>query len=43
MNLQLRAGPHTIILTNPEFGVKKELTITLKPGETVTRVLTLAP
>lgn len=43
MNLQLRAGSHTISLTNPEFGLKKELVITLKPGETLTRVLTLTP
>jgi hypothetical protein len=43
MNLQVPAGTHTITLTNPEFGVKKELTVTVKPGETVTRVLTLSP
>jgi len=43
MNLQLSAGTHTITLSNPEFGLTKELVVTIKPGETVTRVLTLGP
>jgi hypothetical protein len=43
MNLQLRAGTHTVVLSNPDFGVTKSLVVTIKPDETVTRVLTLAP
>jgi hypothetical protein len=43
MNLQLPAGTHTVVLSNPEFGVTKSLVVTIKPDETVTRVITLAP
>jgi serine/threonine-protein kinase len=43
MNLQLQAGTHTVVLSNPEFGVTKSLVVTIKPDETVTRVITLAP
>jgi eukaryotic-like serine/threonine-protein kinase len=43
MNLKVSAGTHSITLENPEFGIKQKLSITVKPGETVTRVLTLKP
>jgi eukaryotic-like serine/threonine-protein kinase len=43
MNLQLPAGTHTVVLSNPGFGVTKSLVVTIKPDETVTRVITLAP
>jgi serine/threonine protein kinase len=43
MNLQLPAGTHTVVLSNPEFGVTKSLVVTIKPDETVTRVIMLAP
>jgi hypothetical protein len=41
MNLQLPAGKHKISLVNKEFGLKQTLTIEIKPGETVTKVITL--
>ncbi|HET8935369.1 MAG TPA: protein kinase [Polyangiales bacterium] len=43
MNIKISAGTHTITLENPEFGIKQKLTLSVKPGETVTRVLTLKP
>jgi hypothetical protein len=43
MNLQVRPGSHTLTLENPEFGIKKTFPITIKAGETVTRVVNLLP
>jgi serine/threonine protein kinase len=43
MNLQLKAGSHSVTLTNPDFGVSKTVVIDIKPDATVTRVLTLVP
>ena len=43
MNLKVSAGTHTITLENPQFGIKQKLTVTVRPGETVTRVVTLKP
>lgn len=41
MNIPLAAGTHKVSLVNPEFGLKKDLTVQIKAGETVTRVLSL--
>jgi len=41
MNLKLPAGKHKITLVNKEFGLKQTLTIDIKPGEVVTKVITL--
>jgi serine/threonine-protein kinase len=43
MNIKVSAGQHTLKLENPEFGIKQELSVTIQPGQTVTRVLTLRP
>ena len=43
MNIKVSAGSHTITLENPQFGVKQKLSVTVRPGETVTRVVTLKP
>jgi serine/threonine-protein kinase len=43
MNIQLKPGTHSVTMENSEFGVKKTISVTLKAGETVTKVLTLAP
>jgi len=43
MNIKVSAGTHTLTLENPQFGVKQKLTVTVRPGETVTRVVTLKP
>jgi serine/threonine protein kinase len=43
MNLQVRPGSHILTLENPEFGIKKTFPITIKAGETVTRVVNLLP
>lgn len=38
----LSAGRHTVTLVNPQFNLRKVLTIQLKPGESVTRVVALS-
>jgi serine/threonine protein kinase len=43
MSLKVAAGTHTVTLENPEFGIKQTLQLSVKSGETVTRVLTLKP
>jgi len=41
MNLALSAGDHRITLVNPEFRLRKNLTITIKPGQVTTQIVTL--
>jgi hypothetical protein len=40
-NIPLRVGSHSVNLVNPEFGLNKTLTIEIKAGEVVTKVLSL--
>jgi eukaryotic-like serine/threonine-protein kinase len=41
MNVALPAGNHRVTLVNPEFNLKKNLTITIKPGQTETQIISL--
>jgi hypothetical protein len=41
MNLQLDAGRHTVTLVNPDFGLRKVLTVTIKPGEVAKQIVNL--
>lgn len=41
-NLQLSAGKHKIQLSNPQLGLHKSVTVTIKPGEIATQVVNLA-
>ena len=41
MNIQLPAGKHVVTLKNPDMGFKKSLTVRIKAGQTVTKVVTL--
>ncbi|MEY4510594.1 MAG: hypothetical protein RLZZ450_2716, partial [Pseudomonadota bacterium] len=41
MNVALPAGNHRVTLVNPEFNLKKTLTITIKPGQTETQIISL--
>jgi len=41
MNIQLPAGKHRVKLVNPQFGLRKTITVTIQPGKVVTKVLTL--
>jgi hypothetical protein len=41
MNVALPAGNHRVTLMNPEFNLKKTLTITIKPGQTETQIISL--
>jgi serine/threonine-protein kinase len=42
MQLSLAAGWHTVTLVNPDFGLQKVLTIRIKPGELVTKIIDLS-
>ncbi len=42
MDIVVSAGRHTIALTNPDFGLHKVLTVQIKAGETVTKIVNLA-
>jgi len=41
MNVALPSGNHRVTLVNPEFNLKKNLTITIKPGQTETQIISL--
>jgi hypothetical protein len=41
-NLQLAAGKHKIQLSNPQLGLSKVVSVTIKAGETVTQVVNLS-
>jgi eukaryotic-like serine/threonine-protein kinase len=41
MNISLPPGRHTVRLTNPEFGIDENVVVTIEPGQTVTKILTL--
>jgi HSP20 family molecular chaperone IbpA len=41
MNVALPSGNHRVTLVNPEFNLKKTLTITIKPGQTETQIISL--
>jgi serine/threonine protein kinase len=41
MNISLPAGNHRVQLVNPEFNLKKNLTITIKAGQTETQIIAL--
>jgi hypothetical protein len=43
MNIRLKPGTHSVTLENSEFGVKRTISVSVRAGETVTRVLTLSP
>jgi eukaryotic-like serine/threonine-protein kinase len=41
MNVALPAGTHRVTLVNPEFNLRRNLTITIKPGQVETQIITL--
>jgi hypothetical protein len=41
MNVSLAAGDHRITLVNPEFRLRKNLTVTIKAGAVETQIVTL--
>jgi serine/threonine-protein kinase len=42
MQLSLAAGWHTVTLVNPDFGLQKVVTIRIKPGELITKIIDLS-
>lgn len=43
MNIQLPSGKHTVTFVSPTFGIRKNITVKIGAGKTVTKVLTLSP
>lgn len=41
-SISLPAGPHTLLLVNEEFKIRKTIQVEIKPGEVTTQVMTLA-
>ena len=41
MSIPVSAGSHTVMFVNDEFGLRKTIKVSVKPGETVTKSLTL--
>jgi hypothetical protein len=41
-SLELSAGRHKLLLSNPSLGISKNITVTIKAGETNTQVINLA-
>ncbi|MFI5306275.1 MAG: protein kinase [Polyangiales bacterium] len=42
MDVMLSSGRHTVTLMNPDFGMKKTITVQIKTGERVTQIVELA-
>jgi hypothetical protein len=38
LNIRLQPGVHSLHLLNPELGLVKDITLQLRPGETVHRI-----
>jgi serine/threonine protein kinase len=43
LSVKLPAGKHTVLLTNPEFKIKRTLPVTISPDETVRKRLEFTP
>jgi hypothetical protein len=43
MGIQLPSGRHRITLVNPAFGIRKTISVRIRAGQTVTKILTLIP
>jgi hypothetical protein len=43
MNIMLPAGKHKVTFISPTFNIKKDITVRIGTGKTVTKVLTLTP
>jgi hypothetical protein len=43
MSLRLSPGKHTVLLVNPDFGLRHTMTVQIKRGAVVTKIVDLAP
>jgi hypothetical protein len=43
LSLKLKAGPHAVVLSNPEFHISRTLSVEVQPGQTVRKSLDFAP
>ncbi|MBN1652880.1 MAG: protein kinase [Deltaproteobacteria bacterium] len=43
MDIQLRPGRHAVTLVNPQFNLRKTISVDIAPGETTTKVIDLLP
>jgi hypothetical protein len=42
MSLRLSPGRHTVLLVNPDFGLRKQFPVQIKRGQVVTKIVDLA-
>ena len=43
LSVKLKAGSHDVVLSNPEFKIKRTLAVEVEPGQTVRKSLDFAP
>jgi serine/threonine protein kinase len=43
MNIPLRAGRHRVTLVNSDFNIRETVTVTIRAGQTETKIITLTP
>jgi hypothetical protein len=43
LSVKLKAGSHEVVLVNPEFKIKRTLSVEVEPGQTVRKSLDFAP
>jgi serine/threonine protein kinase len=43
LSLKLKAGPHDVVLANPEYKIKRTLSVEIEPNQTVRKSLDFAP
>jgi hypothetical protein len=43
LSLKLKAGPHEVVLANPEYKIKRTLAVEIEPNTTVRKSLDFAP
>ncbi len=43
VNLRVKAGAHTVVLSNPEFQIKRTLSLDIEPNQTLRKMLDFAP
>ena len=43
LNVKLKAGPHEVVLANPEYKIKRTLAVEIEANQTVRKSLDFAP
>jgi hypothetical protein len=43
MGIPIPSGKHNVTLVNPTFGMRKSMSVSVRPGETITKIIALNP